>query len=68
MEPEKESLCLLLLQMLEKSLYLEFSLSQFCGIKPVLGRVEDFSKEIEGLMQGTNCFLAHPFRQSVLLF
>ncbi|XP_074569458.1 uncharacterized protein LOC141826101 [Curcuma longa] len=51
MEPEKESLCLLLLQMLEKSLYLEFSLSQFCGIKPVLGRVEDFSKEIEGLMQ-----------------
>ncbi|XP_042430044.1 uncharacterized protein LOC122016720 isoform X2 [Zingiber officinale] len=51
MEPEKESLCLMLLQMLEKSLYLEFSLSQFCGIKPVLGRVEDFSKEIEGLMQ-----------------
>lgn len=50
MKPETESVCLLLLQILEKTLYLELCVSQSCGIRPVLGRIEDFSKEIKVLM------------------
>ncbi|XP_020260505.1 uncharacterized protein LOC109836876 isoform X2 [Asparagus officinalis] len=53
MQAETESLCLMLLQILEKSLYLELCVSQSCGIRPVLGRIEDFSKEIKLLMQVT---------------
>uniref|UniRef100_A0A7N0U6L0 Uncharacterized protein n=1 Tax=Kalanchoe fedtschenkoi TaxID=63787 RepID=A0A7N0U6L0_KALFE len=44
---EARSLCLLLVQTMEMALYLELCVSQICGIKPVLGRVEDFSKEIK---------------------
>ncbi|XP_073009852.1 uncharacterized protein [Typha latifolia] len=47
---ETENVCLLLLQILEKSVYLEFCVSQSCGIRPVLGRIEDFSKEIKAMM------------------
>ncbi|CAL9124572.1 unnamed protein product [Musa textilis] len=49
-EPETESVCRLLLQILERSLYLELCVSQTCGIRPVLGRVEDFTKDIKGLI------------------
>ncbi|XP_008788374.2 uncharacterized protein LOC103706141 isoform X1 [Phoenix dactylifera] len=49
--PETESVCLLMLQILEKSLYLELCVSQSCGIRPVLGRIEDFSKGIKLLMR-----------------
>ncbi|MQL93812.1 hypothetical protein Taro_026471, partial [Colocasia esculenta] len=52
--PESQAVCLLLLQILEKSLYLELCVSQSCGVRPVLGRVEDFSKEIKMLMEGSN--------------
>ncbi|KAJ8512137.1 hypothetical protein OPV22_002571 [Ensete ventricosum] len=49
-EPETQSVCCLLLQMLERSLYLELCVSQTCGIRPVLGRIEDFTKDIKGLI------------------
>eukprot|EP00268_Persea_americana_P036026 TRINITY_DN35516_c0_g1_i1.p1 TRINITY_DN35516_c0_g1~~TRINITY_DN35516_c0_g1_i1.p1 ORF type:complete len:2020 (+),score=353.46 TRINITY_DN35516_c0_g1_i1:707-6061(+) len=51
LEPEIQDLCVLLLQIAEKALYLELCVSQTCGIRPVLGRVEDFSKEIKELIQ-----------------
>lgn len=54
LEPEIQHLCVLLLQIAEKALYLELCVSQTCGIRPVLGRVEDFSKEIKELIQGTH--------------
>ncbi|XP_020110275.1 uncharacterized protein LOC109725483 isoform X2 [Ananas comosus] len=49
LQKEVESMCLLLLQTLEKSLYLELCVSHSCGIRPVLGRVEDFSKQIKAM-------------------
>ncbi|KAJ8767098.1 hypothetical protein K2173_012689 [Erythroxylum novogranatense] len=45
--PEIQSVCILLVQILEMSLYLELCVLQICGIRPVLGRVEDFSKEVK---------------------
>lgn len=51
-EPEVQSTCLLLLQIMEMALYLEQCVSQICGIRPVLGRVEDFSKEVVLLIRG----------------
>ncbi|KAH0451385.1 hypothetical protein IEQ34_018684 [Dendrobium chrysotoxum] len=51
MPVETEGVCLLMLQILEKSLYLEFCVTQSCGIRPVLGRIEDVSKEIKSLIQ-----------------
>uniref|UniRef100_A0A1D1YTL0 Nucleoporin NUP188 n=1 Tax=Anthurium amnicola TaxID=1678845 RepID=A0A1D1YTL0_9ARAE len=50
-QPESQFLCHLLLQILEKSLYLELCVSHSCGIRPVSGRIEDFSKEIKMLMR-----------------
>ncbi|OIV99597.1 hypothetical protein TanjilG_17407 [Lupinus angustifolius] len=47
--PEIQSVCSLLLQILEMALYLELCVLQICGIRPVLGRVEDFSKEVKSL-------------------
>ncbi|KAL9253348.1 hypothetical protein AKJ16_DCAP10515 [Drosera capensis] len=41
------------LQVTEMSLYLELCVSQICGIRPVLGRVEDFSKEIKSFFRAT---------------
>ncbi|PKA51043.1 hypothetical protein AXF42_Ash007700 [Apostasia shenzhenica] len=52
LQADAEGVCLLLLQILEKSLYLEFCVTQSCGIRPVLGRVEDFSRETKLLIQG----------------
>ncbi|KDP27581.1 hypothetical protein JCGZ_19586 [Jatropha curcas] len=48
--PEIQSVCLLLLQIMEMALYLELCVLQICGIRPVLGRVEDFSKEVKLLL------------------
>lgn len=59
--PEIKGVCILLLQITEKCLYLEFCVSQVCGLRPVLGRTEDFSKEeLKLLFRGT-----HPY--SILL-
>ncbi|GJX61656.1 hypothetical protein Tco_0294556 [Tanacetum coccineum] len=51
--PEIEGVCVLLLQITEKCLYLEFCVSQVCGISPVMGRTEDFSKELKQLFRAT---------------
>lgn len=57
---ELQSICILLLQITEMALYLEFCVSQVCGIRPVLGRVEDFSKEIRLFIKGIFIFLLIP--------
>ncbi|XP_038706390.1 uncharacterized protein LOC120001936 isoform X2 [Tripterygium wilfordii] len=46
-----QSVCHLLLQIMEMALYLELCVLQICGIRPVLGRVEGFSKEIKLLFK-----------------
>lgn len=56
--PEIEGVCVLLLQITEKCLYLEFCVSQVCGIRPVMGRTEDFSKELKQLFRGTTLTLS----------
>ncbi|GAB2267932.1 hypothetical protein Dimus_002908 [Dionaea muscipula] len=53
MEEENKGLCLLLLEVTEMALYLELCVLQICGIRPVLGRVEDFSKEIKSFFRVT---------------
>ncbi|XVF00933.1 hypothetical protein REPUB_Repub04eG0044900 [Reevesia pubescens] len=50
---EIQRVCLLLLQTMEMALYLELCVLQICGIRPVLGRVEDFSKEVKLLIKAT---------------
>ncbi|KAJ4780327.1 Nucleoporin NUP188 [Rhynchospora pubera] len=50
LEMEVERVCVLLVQVLERSLYLELCVSYLCGVRPVLGRVEDFSREIKPMM------------------
>lgn len=52
-----QDICCLLLQIMEMALYLELCVLQICGIRPVLGRVEDFSKELKLLIRGTNHFI-----------
>ncbi|KAJ3682573.1 hypothetical protein LUZ60_015146 [Juncus effusus] len=49
---EKETVCLLLVQVLERSIFLELCVSFLCGLRPVIGRVEDFSREIKPLLNG----------------
>jgi nuclear pore complex protein Nup188 len=51
--PETEKVCQLLLVTLETSLYMELCVSQSCGIRPVLGRLEDFCKGMKAMLQGT---------------
>lgn len=60
--PEVQEVCLLLLQVTVMSLYLEYSVIQICGIRPVLGRVETFSKELRLLIRATEgqVFLKEP--------
>lgn len=53
LNPETERVCHLLLVTLEMSLYMELCVSQSCGIRPVLGRFEDFCKGIKAMLQGT---------------
>ncbi|GLT69634.1 hypothetical protein SLA2020_417700 [Shorea laevis] len=50
---EVQDVCCLLVQIMEMALYLELCVVQICGIRPVLGRVEDFSKELKLLMRAT---------------
>ncbi|XP_047333534.1 uncharacterized protein LOC124937067 [Impatiens glandulifera] len=45
-------LCIMLLQITEMSLNLEFCVLQICGIRPVLGRVDDISKSVKRLLKG----------------
>ncbi|XP_022947489.1 uncharacterized protein LOC111451342 [Cucurbita moschata] len=49
---DAQNVCCLLLQIMEMTLYLEHCVVQICGIRPVLGRVEGFSKEIKLLLKG----------------
>ncbi|XP_062205788.1 uncharacterized protein LOC133907725 isoform X2 [Phragmites australis] len=51
LNPETERVCHLLLVILETSLYMELCVSQSCGIRPVLGRFEDFCKGIKAMLQ-----------------
>ncbi|WVZ58174.1 hypothetical protein U9M48_008470 [Paspalum notatum var. saurae] len=48
---EAQRVCHLLLVILETSLYMELCVSQSCGIRPVLGRYEDFCKGIKAMLQ-----------------
>ncbi|XP_057475806.1 uncharacterized protein LOC130763817 [Actinidia eriantha] len=59
-----QGVCILMLQITEMALYLEFCVSQICGIRPVLGHIEDFSKEIKSLMKATegHAFLKGPVK------
>ncbi|XAR59056.1 hypothetical protein NMG60_11014687 [Bertholletia excelsa] len=54
-----QGVCILLLQITEMALYLEFCVSQICGIRPVLGHVEHFSRELKLLVKamGGHAFL-----------
>ncbi|KAG6777946.1 hypothetical protein POTOM_017788 [Populus tomentosa] len=54
---EIQSVCLLLLPIMEMALYLEFCVLQICGRSPVLGRVEEFSKEVKLLSKGNSPFI-----------
>lgn len=48
---EVKKLCLLLLQITEKSLYLELCVVQVCRIHQVFGRVDNFSKDFKKLVK-----------------
>lgn len=52
LDMEVERVCVLLVEILDRSLYLELCVSYLCGVRPVLGRVEDFSREIKPMMHG----------------
>ncbi|VFQ67820.1 unnamed protein product [Cuscuta campestris] len=49
--PEEQGVCVLLVQITVMALYLEFCVIQICGMRPVLGHMEDFSKEINLLIR-----------------
>ncbi|CAN4119728.1 unnamed protein product [Withania somnifera] len=59
---EIQGLCILLLQITVMALYLEFCVIQICGMRPVHGRLEDFSKEFHALTKATegHAFLKEP--------
>ncbi|KAK8501758.1 hypothetical protein V6N12_072895 [Hibiscus sabdariffa] len=65
---EVQQVCLLLLQTMEMALYLELCVLQICGIKPMLGRVEDVSKEVKVLMKATegHAFLKGSMNKTLL--
>ncbi|XP_059297405.1 uncharacterized protein LOC132050256 isoform X2 [Lycium ferocissimum] len=50
---EIQGVCILLLQITVMALYLEFCVIQICGMRPVHGRVEDFSREFHSLTKAT---------------
>ncbi|KAK4437676.1 hypothetical protein Salat_0101600 [Sesamum alatum] len=62
--PEIKEVCLLLLQITVMALYLEFCVIQICGIRPVLGHTETFSKEFRLLVRATesHVFLKEPLK------
>lgn len=47
-----KDVCLLLLSILEKSLYLGVSVTRSCGLTPHPIRVDDFGKEYRALLSG----------------
>ncbi|XP_074312975.1 uncharacterized protein LOC141648320 isoform X2 [Silene latifolia] len=53
MDVDAQDVCLLMLKILEMALHLEFCVSQICGIRPVMGRVEEFSKQMRLLARAT---------------
>ncbi|KAG8095467.1 hypothetical protein GUJ93_ZPchr0012g21064 [Zizania palustris] len=53
LDEETERVGQLLLMTLETSLYMELCVSQSCGIRPVLGRFEDFSKGIKAMLHAS---------------
>ncbi|MED6195649.1 hypothetical protein PIB30_039987 [Stylosanthes scabra] len=55
---DTQNVCNLMLQILEMALHLELCVVQICGIRPVLGRVDDFSKEVKSLF---NAMEGHAF-------
>ncbi|PON83420.1 hypothetical protein TorRG33x02_208350 [Trema orientale] len=60
-QKEVQNACYLLMQIMEMALYLELCVLQICGMRPVLGRVEDFSKDVKKLMRATE---GHAFLKS----
>ncbi|KAF3434642.1 hypothetical protein FNV43_RR21727 [Rhamnella rubrinervis] len=50
---EVQSHCCLLLEIMEMALYLELCVLQICGIRPILGRIEDFTKAVKELFRAT---------------
>ncbi|XP_051133760.1 uncharacterized protein LOC127253286 isoform X2 [Andrographis paniculata] len=62
--PELQEVCLLLLQITVMALYLELCVIQICGIRPVLGHVETFSRELRLLIRATDghVFLKEPLK------
>ncbi|KAH6788018.1 hypothetical protein C2S52_007570 [Perilla frutescens var. hirtella] len=60
--PEIQEVCRLLLQVTIMALYLEYSVIQICGIRPVLGHVETFAKELRLLVRAAegHVFLKGP--------
>ncbi|KAI3446215.1 hypothetical protein Pfo_002880 [Paulownia fortunei] len=62
--PEIQEVCLLLLQVTVMALYLEFCVIQICGIRPVLGHVDTFSRELRLLIRATegHVFLKEPLK------
>lgn len=58
---EIRNACLLLMQITIMALYLEFCVVQICGMRPVLGHIENFSKELRLLIRGTCFLLLHCF-------
>ncbi|XP_059074406.1 uncharacterized protein LOC131045463 isoform X2 [Cryptomeria japonica] len=63
-EPQIQSVCLLLLRIMEQSLYLELCVTRICGISPVSVRLDDFSKEYKSLISDTQgkTFLEAPMK------
>ncbi|CAA3010617.1 Hypothetical predicted protein [Olea europaea subsp. europaea] len=61
---EIRNACLLLMQITIMALYLEFCVVQICGMRPVLGHIENFSKELRLLMRATegHSFLKEPIQ------
>ncbi|KAI4376103.1 hypothetical protein MLD38_013896 [Melastoma candidum] len=50
---ELQSVCELMLQLLEMALYVELCVLHLCGIRPVLGRVEEFLKQLKLFLAAT---------------
>ncbi|KAI4325914.1 hypothetical protein MLD38_031276 [Melastoma candidum] len=50
---ELQSVCELMLQLLEMALYVELCVLHICGIRPVLGRVEEFSRQLKLFLAAT---------------
>lgn len=50
--PDVKGTCVMLLQITIMALQLEFCVIQICGMRPVLGRADDFLKEYKLIFQG----------------